>query len=149
MHHIRALAGFVSAKNRARRNLKAMKKMVLAFLCVSTFLVGTTAISNAGFNQNKLTLVAMDEKKYVPNELLVRFSDNVSVSESKEIITNVGAEIIDTMLDGRAVLIRFPYANTLPDLEKALKATMGITSVERNYIVTIDNSTGKTIGISQ
>lgn len=84
------------------------------------------------------TMPLDNQAKFVDNELIVMFKDDIEADKIKIIIENVGAEIISNAFDGKIITIQFPYPNTMSDIEAALATNEFIISVEKNYIVGIE-----------
>jgi hypothetical protein len=78
----------------------------------------------------------------VPNELLVKFTENISESRIQEINARLGVEVILRMSGGRLLLVRFPYPDAFDEIRRAYEATPGVEYVEPNYIYKIDPQVG-------
>ncbi len=79
-----------------------------------------------------------DNDKAVPGELLVKFENTVSAAEATNAISNIGAEVVSTMLDGSLYLIRLPYPETTQQIREALEKTPGVAYVEPNFVAGIN-----------
>jgi hypothetical protein len=78
----------------------------------------------------------------VPNELLVKFTENISESRIQEINERLGVEVVLRMSGGRLLLVRFPYPDSFDEIRRAYEATPGVEYVEPNYIYKIDPQIG-------
>lgn len=111
---------------------------------------GAPNLLSASGGGDGLMAAENDPDAAVAGELLVKFDNAVSAEQANTAITNVGGEVVNVMLDGSLYLVRFAYAETVPDIKRALEKTPGVAYVELNYKVGIEppveNGSGSTDG---
>ncbi|EWY35690.1 hypothetical protein N825_36070 [Skermanella stibiiresistens SB22] len=71
-------------------------------------------------------------KPVMTEDLLVKFSSDLSEEEIQAINDRLGVEVVDRTRDGRFYQIRVPEPRTLADIQKAYEETSGIEYVERS-----------------
>jgi hypothetical protein len=82
------------------------------------------------------TSVGVSQQDRVANELLVKFSAQVSESRARETIQRLGAQIVGApMLSGSVFHIRFTNSQSSSDIRTALEKTDGVEYTEPVYTV--------------
>lgn len=73
----------------------------------------------------------------VPGEILVKFEEGLSQEEIDRIHRRLGATVVDTMMDGRLMLVTVPYESATSQLIDAYAATEGVEYAEPNQKVSL------------
>jgi hypothetical protein len=73
----------------------------------------------------------------VSNEALVKFSKEISASEIESINHRLGVEVVNRMLGGRLLQVRFPGTKSFEEIKAEYQATRGVEYVEPNRVYTI------------
>jgi hypothetical protein len=102
------------------------RALVVACVSLGVILaIGNQALSESG---------TMPNAKTTPDELLVKFSEQVSASKIEDLNKSLGVEVVNRASGGRLLLVR-PSANSFEETKAAYQATPGVEYVEPNYVV--------------
>lgn len=91
----------------------------------------------AGQPLDEGTVAGGGSGKAIPGEILVKFEEGVSPEQIETITRRLGATVVDTMLDGRLVLVTTPYENATSQIIDAYAATEGVEYAEPNREVSL------------
>lgn len=78
----------------------------------------------------------------MPDGILVKFDEKVRADQIETINRRLGVTIVNTMQDGRLMLVQTPYPNVLSQLIDAYQATEGVEYAEPNSRVSIPEPPG-------
>lgn len=127
---------------RAMAKVHGSRLLVLCAVAAAQ-LVAPTVLAQTEENTGIQISAQEKDAASLEGQLLVKFSDSLTVAEIDEINKRLGATVLDRMSDGRLLLVEIPYPNVRQQIIDAYTATEGVIYAEPNQAVSIPPSPEK------